>query len=199
MGSHGGGTAEGQSRRARIVRHHRGVLRLPDPRQHGNRRRLPDRRGFPVHFDRHAPVEADHVVVCGRIKPHTDFVGDIESGLMKMMLIGLGKHEGAKGLSPRDSGLQLRPDRPQRGRPRAGKVPHRRRGGDCRKRLRRNGADRSRSRRSNSSSAKKNCWCWPKSGCRGLPFPQRRHSDHRRNRQKHQRRRHGHQRRRPQT
>ena len=51
--------------------------------------------GFPVHFDRHA-YEADHVLVCGRVKPHTDFTGEIESGLMKMMLIGLGKHEGAK-------------------------------------------------------------------------------------------------------
>src|SRR5262249_49377922 len=51
--------------------------------------------GFPVHFDKHA-YGADHVVVCGRVKPHTGFVGDIESGLMKMMLIGLGKHEGAK-------------------------------------------------------------------------------------------------------
>jgi hypothetical protein len=51
--------------------------------------------GFPVHFDRLA-FEAEHVLVCGRVKPHTDFVGDIESGLMKMMLIGLGKHEGAK-------------------------------------------------------------------------------------------------------
>ena len=50
--------------------------------------------GFPVHFDRHA-FEADHVLVCGRIKPHTDFSGDMESGLMKMMLIGLGKHDGA--------------------------------------------------------------------------------------------------------
>ena len=50
--------------------------------------------GFPVHFDRYA-AEADHVLVCGRIKPHTRFVGDIESGLMKMMLIGLGKHAGA--------------------------------------------------------------------------------------------------------
>jgi hypothetical protein len=51
--------------------------------------------GFPVHFDKHA-FGADHVIVCGRVKPHTNFVGDIESGLMKMMLIGLGKHEGAK-------------------------------------------------------------------------------------------------------
>src|SRR5688500_9786951 len=51
--------------------------------------------GIPVHFDRNA-YEADHVMVVGRVKPHTGFVGDIESGLMKMMLIGLGKHEGAK-------------------------------------------------------------------------------------------------------
>jgi len=51
--------------------------------------------GFPVRFDKHA-FGADHVLVCGRVKPHTGFVGDIESGLMKMMLIGLGKHEGAK-------------------------------------------------------------------------------------------------------
>ncbi len=50
--------------------------------------------GFDVHFDRYA-YEADHVVVCNRVKPHTGFVGDIESGLMKMMLIGLGKHTGA--------------------------------------------------------------------------------------------------------
>jgi hypothetical protein len=50
--------------------------------------------GFPVHFDRHA-FEADHVVVVNRVKPHTRFVGDIESGLMKMLLIGLGKCAGA--------------------------------------------------------------------------------------------------------
>ncbi len=79
--------------------------------------------GFPVHFDRHA-FEADHVLVCGRVKPHTGFVGDIESGLMKMMLIGLGKHERGQDLSPRHPGLQLRPDRPQRRRRRAGEVPH---------------------------------------------------------------------------
>ncbi len=51
--------------------------------------------GFPVYFDRLA-YEADHVVVCGRVKPHTDFRGDVESGLLKMMLIGLGKLDGAK-------------------------------------------------------------------------------------------------------
>ena len=47
-----------------------------------------------MHFDRCA-YEADHVVVVGRVKPHTGFSGDIESGLLKMLLIGLGKHTGA--------------------------------------------------------------------------------------------------------
>jgi len=51
--------------------------------------------GFEVHFDKHAH-DADHVVVCNRVKPHTLFDGDIQSGLMKMMLIGLGKHAGAR-------------------------------------------------------------------------------------------------------
>lgn len=39
--------------------------------------------------------EADGIVVCGRVKPHTDFRGPIESGLCKMMTVGLGNHFGA--------------------------------------------------------------------------------------------------------
>ncbi len=95
MGSHGGGTAEGQRRivedygltedyvGAEIRASMETVIVDKTP------------QGIPVHFDRHASG-ADHVVVAGRIKPHTNFVGEIESGLHKMMLIGLGKHEGAK-------------------------------------------------------------------------------------------------------
>ena len=52
------------------------------------------KEGFPVYFDKSAS-EADHVIVSGRIKPHTNFAGDIQSGLMKMMMIGLGKKDGA--------------------------------------------------------------------------------------------------------
>jgi hypothetical protein len=95
MGSHGGGTAEGQ----------RGVLEaygITDEFCGAPIRASMETivicqaaEGFPVHIDRLA-YEADHVMLCGRIKPHTDFTGDIESGLMKMMLLGLGKHEGAK-------------------------------------------------------------------------------------------------------
>ena len=51
--------------------------------------------GLIVYQDRHA-AEADAIVVVNRIKPHTDFHGPIESGLMKMAAIGLGKQKGAQ-------------------------------------------------------------------------------------------------------
>ena len=50
--------------------------------------------GVDVHFDRVAS-EADHVVVVNRVKPHTRLAGKYESGLVKMLMIGLGKHRGA--------------------------------------------------------------------------------------------------------
>ena len=95
MGSHGGGTAEGQ---LKVLRGY-GIT----PEFCGCEIRASMEtvvvsqaaEGFAVHFDKHA-YGADHVFVAGRIKPHTRFAGEIESGLMKMMLIGLGKHEGAK-------------------------------------------------------------------------------------------------------
>lgn len=51
--------------------------------------------GIPVYVDRVAH-QADGIVVVNRIKPHTDFTGPIESGLVKMMVIGLGKYKGAE-------------------------------------------------------------------------------------------------------
>ena len=94
MGSHGGGTSEGQL----------GVLAqynvTPDSvgceiRSSMNTVQVCEaNEGFPVHFDAHA-FAADHVLVVNRVKPHTRFYGTVESGLMKMMLIGLGKHAGA--------------------------------------------------------------------------------------------------------
>ncbi len=94
MGSHGGGTAEGQ----RKVIESYGITEefIGCPIRAGMETVIVCKtdEGIPVHFDRHA-FEADHVVVCGRVKPHTHFTGAVESGLMKMMLIGLGKCEGA--------------------------------------------------------------------------------------------------------
>ena len=95
MGSHGGGTAEGQ----REIIEGYGVTEefcgCPIKASMETVIVAETPQGIPVHFDRYAS-QADHVLVCGRVKPHTNFVGDIESGLHKMMLIGLGKHAGAK-------------------------------------------------------------------------------------------------------
>jgi hypothetical protein len=49
---------------------------------------------IPVYLDKQAS-KADHVVLINRIKKHTDFEHEFESGLLKMMAIGLGKQEGA--------------------------------------------------------------------------------------------------------
>jgi hypothetical protein len=94
MGSHGGGTAEGQRRVLEsygITEESVGVpIRASmDVVSLGN---TPE--GYPVLLDRHA-AEADHIGVVARVKPHTRFHGPIESGLLKMAMIGLGKHAGA--------------------------------------------------------------------------------------------------------
>lgn len=94
MGSHGGGTAEGQRKILESYGITESFCGCPIRASMETVVVCQAKEGFPVHFDRYA-WEADHVVVVGRVKPHTGFVGDIESGLMKMLLIGLGKHNGA--------------------------------------------------------------------------------------------------------
>jgi len=94
MGSHGGATADGQKK---ILAHY-GVTReemgvpVKSSMQVVQVGSTPD--GLPVFLDRNAS-RADHIVVVNRVKPHTDFKGKIESGLMKIMAIGLGKQKGA--------------------------------------------------------------------------------------------------------
>lgn len=95
MGSHGGGTAAGQVAVLDNYKINESYCGCEILSSMETVEVCQAKEGFPVHFDKHA-FEADYVVVCGRIKPHTDFTGPIQSGLMKMMLIGLGKHEGAK-------------------------------------------------------------------------------------------------------
>jgi hypothetical protein len=93
MGSHGAATAEGQ---LEILGHYgitEGAMGCPlkasmDVVQAG------EALGLPVWCDRIAS-EADWIGVVNRVKPHTDFKGSIESGLFKMMTIGLGKYQGA--------------------------------------------------------------------------------------------------------
>lgn len=95
MGSHGGGTAEGQVKVLRSLGITEEYCGCPIQASMDTVEVCRAAEGFPVHFDRHA-FDADGVLVVNRIKPHTGFTGDVQSGLMKMMLIGLGKHAGAE-------------------------------------------------------------------------------------------------------
>jgi hypothetical protein len=95
MGSHGAGDAAGQAR----VLAHMGIseaeLGVPVRSSLDVVRVGVTVDGLPVVVDRHA-MEADHIVVVNRVKKHTEFVNDsFESGLQKMMAIGLGKQRGA--------------------------------------------------------------------------------------------------------
>ncbi len=93
MGSHGGGTAEGQ----RAVLGHYGVTEAAmgcPIRATMDVVQVGEVLGLPIWLDRHA-AEADWIGVINRVKPHTGFSGEIGSGLLKMMTIGMGKHRGA--------------------------------------------------------------------------------------------------------
>ena len=94
MGSHGGATAEGQ---AAVLRHlgvTPGAVGCPVRSSMETVRLGETEDGIPIVFDK-AASEANHIVVINRVKPHTIFSGPHQSGLLKMLLIGLGKHEGA--------------------------------------------------------------------------------------------------------
>jgi hypothetical protein len=93
MGSHGGGTTEGQL----SVLAHYGITEATmgcPVRATMDVTQVGEALGLPVWLDRYA-AEADWIGLVNRVKPHTDFKGSIESGLFKMMTIGLGKWKGA--------------------------------------------------------------------------------------------------------
>jgi hypothetical protein len=94
MGSHGGGTAEGQRQVLESYGITEAFCGVPIKASMEVVSLGQSDAGYPVVLDKHAS-QADHVGVVARIKPHTGFHGAIESGLCKMMLIGLGKHVGA--------------------------------------------------------------------------------------------------------
>ena len=95
MGSHGGATAEGQlevlagygitpESMGCEIRSSMETIELGEVEP-----------GVPVFVDRNAFEDADLIVPVNRVKPHTGFSGPVESGLMKMLAIGLGKQKGA--------------------------------------------------------------------------------------------------------
>jgi hypothetical protein len=93
MGSHGGATAEGQL----DVLEHYGITEaaMGVPIRSSMDVVELGRTGEFVVYQDHLAAGADAIVLVNRIKPHTDFHGPIESGLMKMASIGLGKQKGA--------------------------------------------------------------------------------------------------------
>ena len=93
MGSHGNGTAQGQLEILNSLNISEETMGVPIHSSMEVVQIATSSHGFPVWVDKQAAT-ADKVVVMNRIKPHTEFEGPIESGLMKMMAIGLGKHKG---------------------------------------------------------------------------------------------------------
>jgi len=100
MGSHGGATAEGQLsvlERLGITESSMGapILSSMEVVQVGT---LPS--GHPVYMDRYA-WESDGVLAVNRIKTHTSMLGEVESGLMKMISVGLGNEKGCSSIHQR--------------------------------------------------------------------------------------------------
>lgn len=95
MGSHGGATPEGQ---AALVRHYgiteefmgAPILSSMEVVEIGI-----SKSGLPVYVDKNA-YECDGIILLNRVKCHTAFHGPVESGLMKMLAIGLAKQRGAE-------------------------------------------------------------------------------------------------------
>src|SRR5262245_1743461 len=94
MGSHGGATPAGQRELLASYDLDEAHLGVPVVTDMDAVRIGTNSWGQPVWWDRNA-LAADGVVTVSRIKPHTDFRGRFESGIMKMLAIGLGKRHGA--------------------------------------------------------------------------------------------------------
>lgn len=94
MGSHGGGTADGQRALLAEFGVTEAAVGCPIRSEMETVVLGVNSFGLPIHFDRNAH-EADGIVLINRVKPHTSFTGRYESGLLKMLTIGLGKRQGA--------------------------------------------------------------------------------------------------------
>ncbi|HCP15747.1 MAG TPA: DUF2088 domain-containing protein [Peptococcaceae bacterium] len=97
MGSHGGATGEGQT-------HVLEKLGISEETMGAEIRSSMEvvnlgatANGAPVYMDKNA-YEADGIISLNRVKPHTDFISKIESGVVKMVAVGLGKEKGASAM-----------------------------------------------------------------------------------------------------
>ena len=97
MGSHGGATPEGQLEIVNGYGVTEEAMGCPIKASMETKQIGVTDDGRPVFIDKYAS-EADGIIMVGRIKAHTQFVGPYESGLMKMAVIGMGKQHGAEGV-----------------------------------------------------------------------------------------------------
>ena len=95
MGSHGGATDQGQADMLEHLGITQETMGVPIKSSMATEVIGETSYGQPVVIGRDF-VQADHVVVVNRVKPHTSFRGIVESGLCKMLTIGMGKEAGAK-------------------------------------------------------------------------------------------------------
>jgi hypothetical protein len=100
MGSHGGATESGQRSLLAGYGITEDAMGVPIVTDLETLKLGETPEGFPVYTSKVA-FESNGTILINRVKPHTDFTGDIESGLMKMITVGLGKVQGADALHGR--------------------------------------------------------------------------------------------------
>jgi len=100
MGSHGGATAAGQTALLKALGVTERSVGAPIRASMAAVEVGKTSRGISVRASREA-LQADGLIVMNRIKQHTDFVGEYESGLVKMLAVGVGKRDGAAAMHAR--------------------------------------------------------------------------------------------------
>ena len=102
MGSHGGGTLEGQLEILHTYGITQEAMGIPVVANHDVELLGSTSRGIQVYFDKLCLEQADLVIPINRVKLHTDFVDTIQSGMCKMLVIGLGHHKGCTAIHKAD-------------------------------------------------------------------------------------------------
>jgi len=95
MGSHAGATIEGQLKVLQAYGITKELMGCPIKATMEVLEIAKSEFGSPIYVDKYA-FSADKIILLNTIKTHSKFVGEVESGLTKMCLMGLGKHQGAK-------------------------------------------------------------------------------------------------------
>ena len=102
MGSHGGGTLEGQLEILHTYGITQEAMGIPVIANNDVELLGSTSRGIQVYFDKLCLEQADLVIPINRVKLHTDFVDTIQSGMCKMLVIGLGHHKGCTAIHKAD-------------------------------------------------------------------------------------------------